>query len=241
MKGAKHRIYLLLKRSIDMVVSALLLALLSPLIALISWWVKREDGGPVLYRAPRCGKGGRSFDMLKFRTMVVDADQLGGPSTATDDPRLTRAGRLLRRWKLDELPQLVNVIRGDMSLVGPRPQVHGEVDTYTPRERLLLTIRPGMTDWASIQFRNEGEILAGHDDPDLAYERLIRPGKSWLGVSYVTEASLLTDLRIAAKTAIALFGGNPSVPEVPVDAATRLGLPDFEAAAVPDQIRRRPR
>lgn len=238
MTAVNHRMYMPFKRFVDLIVSAVLLAVLSPAIAFISWRVKR-DGGPVFYCPLRCGQGGRSFRMLKFRTMVVDADRLGGPSTADDDPRLTSTGRLLRRWKLDELPQLLNVLGGDMSLVGPRPQVHAEVDTYTSTERLLLTVRPGMTDWASIKFRNEGEILAGHEDPDLAYERLIRPGKSWLGVIYATNPSLLTDLRIVAKTAFALLGGNPSVPDVPSDAAFRLGLPEYEAVDVPDQIKRK--
>jgi lipopolysaccharide/colanic/teichoic acid biosynthesis glycosyltransferase len=134
--------------------------------------------------------------MLKFRSMVTDAGSLGGASTAADDPRLTRVGKLLRRWKIDELPQFVNVLRGEMSLVGPRPQVADDVARYSTDERRLLSVRPGITDWSSVLFRNEGEILAGHADPDLAYDELIRPRKIALGLRYVERRSLRTDVRI---------------------------------------------
>jgi lipopolysaccharide/colanic/teichoic acid biosynthesis glycosyltransferase len=138
--------------------------------------------------------------MYKFRTMVTNADRVGGPNTPDDDPRVTRTGRFLRRYKLDELPQLLNVLRGDMSFVGPRPQVPDEVAAYTPQERELLLVRPGITDWASLRFSNEGEILAGHADPDRAYAELIRPEKMRLGLEYVHRGTFRDDLAILVKT-----------------------------------------
>jgi lipopolysaccharide/colanic/teichoic acid biosynthesis glycosyltransferase len=140
--------------------------------------------------------------MYKFRTMVTNADKIGGPSTADTDPRLTKTGRFLRRYKLDELPQLVNVLKGDMSFVGPRPQVTDEVAGYTPEEREILSVRPGITDWASLRFHNEGEILAGHADPDAAYAELIRPEKMRLGLEYVRRGTFRDDLDILVKTAL---------------------------------------
>ena len=194
------------KRLLDVTVAAAVLVAGSPVLAYCAWRIKREDGGPVLYRGARIGRGGHEFLMLKFRSMVVDAARRGGTSTADDDPRLTETGRTLRRWKLDELPQFYNVLTGDMSLVGPRPQVPADVMRYTPRERRLLSVRPGITDWASIVFRDEGAILAGHDDPDLAYDLLIRPRKIELGLAYVDDHGLGVDLRILFLTALAILG-----------------------------------
>ncbi|MEU4563314.1 GNAT family N-acetyltransferase [Actinoplanes sp. NPDC023936] len=195
-----------IKRAMDVAVAAVVLTATSPAAAAVAWRIKREDGGPVLYRGTRIGRYGKPFAMLKFRSMVVDASRLGGPSTADDDPRLTRTGKFLRRWKLDELPQLVNVLIGDMSLVGPRPQVASDVQRYTAEEMRLLDVRPGVTDWASIVFHDEGAILAGHEDVDRAYDELIRPGKIALGLAYVENRGLRTDLRIIALTALALLG-----------------------------------
>jgi len=143
--------------------------------------------------------------MYKFRTMIPDAERVGGPNTPDDDPRLTATGRILRRYKLDELPQLLNVLRGEMSFVGPRPQVPGEVAGYSDAERELLLVRPGITDWASIRFRNEGEILAAHPDPDRAYAELIRPEKMRLGLEYVREGTFADDLKIIWETALIPF------------------------------------
>jgi lipopolysaccharide/colanic/teichoic acid biosynthesis glycosyltransferase len=203
----RARRYETTKRALDLAVSTAVLVAGAPVAAYAAWRIRREDGGPVLYRGERVGLGGRTFRMLKFRSMVVDAARRGGPSTADDDPRLTRAGQSLRRWKLDELPQFYNVLRGEMTLVGPRPQVVSEVRRYTDRERLLLAVKPGITDWSSIVFRDEGAILAGHPDPDEAYDRLIRPRKIELGLAYVQNRSLRTDLEILALTALALAGG----------------------------------
>ncbi|TMD96703.1 MAG: sugar transferase [Chloroflexi bacterium] len=189
----------------DLAASALGLAVLSPVIAYTAIRIKADDGGPVFYRAQRVGKDGEMFSMYKFRTMVVNADRIGGPSTAADDPRLTRMGHTIRRYKLDEIPQLINVLRGEMSLVGPRPQVKQYVDAYTPEERLLLSVKPGITDWASIRYRNEGEILKGSDDPERTYMEKIHPGKIRLGLEYVRRQSVWTDVKILAQTAKALF------------------------------------
>lgn len=177
------------------------LVLTSPLLALIWWRIRKDGGGPVLYRGVRAGLHGTPFRMYKFRTMVPDADLIGGPNTPDDDARITRTGRFLRRHKLDELPQLFNVLKGDMSLVGPRPQVLDEVAGYSAEERELLEVRPGITDWASIRFKDEGRLLAGHEDPDLAYAQLIRPEKTRLGLEYVRHGTLKDDLRILWATA----------------------------------------
>ncbi|GLY08584.1 MULTISPECIES: sugar transferase [Actinoplanes] len=195
-----------IKRALDIAVAAVVLVAGAPAAAAAAWAIKREDGGPVLYRGARVGRYGRPFAMLKFRSMVMDASRLGGPSTADDDPRLTRTGKLLRRFKIDELPQMVNVLIGDMSLVGPRPQVSCDVRRYTSDEMRLLDVRPGVTDWASIVFHDEGAILAGHDDVDRAYDELIRPGKIALGLAYVEKRGLRTDLEIIGLTALTLLG-----------------------------------
>jgi lipopolysaccharide/colanic/teichoic acid biosynthesis glycosyltransferase len=194
-----------LKRAMDLVVGSAALVVFSPAIALTALRIKREDGGPVFYRAPRVGRDGKPFRMFKFRTMVVNADRIGGPSTAADDPRLTRVGHSIRKYKLDEIPQLINVVRGDMSLVGPRPEVQHYVDMYSPEERQILSVRPGITDWASIRYRNEGDILRGASDPEAAYMEKIRPGKLRLNLEYVRRRSLWTDIKILAQTARAIF------------------------------------
>lgn len=175
--------------------------MLSSPVTLAIWGrIKLDRDGPAVYAGRRVGRGGREFRMYKFRTMVTNADKVGGPSTPDDDPRLTRTGRLLRRYKLDELPQLVNVLKGDMSFVGPRPQVPDEVAGYTAEEREILSVRPGITDWSSLRFHNEGEILAGHADPDRAYAELIRPEKMRLGLEYVRRGTFRDDIDILAQT-----------------------------------------
>lgn len=189
-----------LKRGVDLALAGIGLIMTSPVIGLVWWRIRREGDGPVLYRGMRAGRGGRPFEMYKFRTMVTMADKLGGSSTADDDPRITSTGRLLRRYKLDELPQLFNVLKGDMSLVGPRPQVLHEVAEYNDEERELLRVRPGITDRASIRFHNEGEILRGQPDPDAAYAELIRPEKIRLGLEYVRHGTLREDFGILWQT-----------------------------------------
>ena len=148
------------KRVLDLVGSVTALVVLSPVLVVIGWKI-RSDGGPAFYRGARVGFAGEVFDIFKFRTMVANAEKVGGSSTADDDPRITHVGRLLRRYKLDELPQLLNVVKGEMSLVGPRPQVASDVALYTQAEKRLLSVSPGITDYASILFRDEGGILEG--------------------------------------------------------------------------------
>jgi len=197
--------YPIVKRLFDVVASTAGLLLLSPLLVLLALWIALDSAGPVLYAAPRVGKGGRLFRMYKFRTMVINADRVGGSSTPDDDPRITRVGRILRRHKLDELPQLLNVLNGTMSLVGPRPQVQWAVDLYTPEQREVLTVSPGITDYASIHFPNEGEILRGSADPDRDYMEKIHPEKMRLSLEYVRRRSLGTDVAVLARTFTAVL------------------------------------
>jgi len=190
----------MLKRALDLAASFVGLLLLLPLLAVVALLIKSESPGPVFYRGLRAGLGGRPFRVFKFRTMVVNADRIGGPSAAGDDPRITRIGEWLRRYKLDELPQLINVLLGEMSLVGPRPEVFSETLEYTREERRLFEVRPGITDWASIRFRNEGEILRGSSDPHQTYRDLIRPEKMRLGLAYIEHRSFRNDMRILFET-----------------------------------------
>lgn len=197
----------MLKRTFDLILALCALALLGPLLLLIAVLIKLDNGGPVFYRGVRIGRAGVPFRICKFRTMVVNADRLGGPSTPDDDPRITKPGRWLRRSKLDELPQLLNVVSGKMSFVGPRPEVPQEVSLYSDEERALLLVRPGITDWASIRFRDEGAILRGATDPHETYRRVIRPEKMRLALEYVRTASLATDVRILLATLRSVVGG----------------------------------
>jgi len=196
------------KRGLDVLLAALGLALLAPLFLLVALAVKLDSPGPVFYRGARVGRYGRRFAMFKFRTMVAEAESRGPSSTASDDRRITRVGALLRRYKLDELPQLINVLRGEMSLVGPRPQVPWIVERYSAAEQQLLAVRPGITDYASLRFADEGEILRGSADPDGDYLSRIHPEKVRLGLEYVRGWSLAADFRILVRTLFVLFGGS---------------------------------
>lgn len=202
------------KRLTDLLIAGLAMIPLGPIMAVLAILIRR-DGGPALYKGRRIGRDGRPFMMLKFRTMVVDAERVGPSSTPDDDPRITPLGKRLRAHKLDELPQLLNVLGGTMSLVGPRPQVEHDVAMYTESERALLSVRPGITDYASIKYRNEGEILQGAADPADAYNRLIRPGKIALGLRYVQTRSMRTDLKILGLTILALFDHDAAVRRLP--------------------------
>jgi len=194
-----------MKRVFDIIIPAMGLIILSPLLLGIAWCIHREDGGPVFYRGERVGKDGVPFRIFKFRTMVVHADKIGGSSTPEEDPRITRIGKLLRQSKLDEVPQLLNVCKGEMSLVGPRPQVPWVVKLYTPEELRVLKVRPGITDFASIVFKNEGKILSGSLTPDADYFAKIHPLKMQLALDYVNNQSLALDLKIILKTIIKIF------------------------------------
>lgn len=193
------------KRSFDIIVSAIALAFLFPFLLLIALTVKLYSRGPVFYRGKRVGLYGKLFFILKFRTMVVNAESLGGSATAADDQRLTTIGKFLRRYKLDELPQLLNVLAGDMSLIGPRPEVQKYVSLYSLADQAILTVRPGITDWASIWNSNEAAVLEGSRDPEKTYEELIRPTKLALQLLYVRNHSFLVDLKILFHTALKLI------------------------------------
>jgi len=192
--------YYILKRGIDIFLSLISLIFLSPFFIFIGLLIKLDSVGPVIYKGMRIGKGGIPFKIYKFRTMVDNADRIGGPSTAGDDPRLTNVGKWLRRYKLDELPQLFNVLKGEMSIVGPRPEVKHYTDMFNDREKLILSVKPGITDWASIWNPDEGKILAGSKDPEKTYMEKIRPHKINLQLKYVNEHSFWIDLKIIFDT-----------------------------------------
>jgi lipopolysaccharide/colanic/teichoic acid biosynthesis glycosyltransferase len=194
-----------MRRLCDAVLAAILLVVFSPIIGLAALLVWVWDRGPVVFRGERVGLGGVPFQMVKIRTMKSAAQQSDVDSTAADDPRLTRIGIILRRHKLDELPQFWNVLTGEMSLVGPRPNVPREVALYTNVERPLLTVRPGVTDLASVVFADLAEILRPHDDANIAYNQLVRPWKSRLGLFYVKNRGLALDIQIVALTVINLL------------------------------------
>jgi lipopolysaccharide/colanic/teichoic acid biosynthesis glycosyltransferase len=200
------RLKRMLKRTFDVLVSGIALVVLSPVLLYIGFRIKKFDGGPAFFRGLRVGRSGKPFRIYKFRSMVMNADRLGGPSTSDDDPRITPIGKSLRKRKLDELPQLINVFVGDMSLVGPRPEVQPYVDMYTEDERSILSVRPGITDWASLWNSDEGALLAGSPDPERTYLEEIRPEKLRLQLKYVRERSFLTDLSILWLTALKVVG-----------------------------------
>jgi len=195
----------MLKHLFDIVFSFVGLLILSPLFLIISILIKKEDGGPIFYPGTRIGRFGEPFKMYKFRTMVVNADKIGGHSTADDDPRLLKIGKFLRKCKLDELPQLINVLKGDMSFVGPRPEVQHYVNMFTEEEKAILSVRPGITDWASLWNSDEGAILAGSKDPEKTYMEEIRPEKMRLQLKYVREQSFWVDMRIIFLTLLKLI------------------------------------
>jgi lipopolysaccharide/colanic/teichoic acid biosynthesis glycosyltransferase len=201
----KRATYLFLKRFTDILLSMLGLFLTSPILLPVMFLVWKQDRHSPFYVAERVGKDFKPFKMVKLRSMVKNADISGVDSTSVNDMRITPIGQLIRRYKLDELTQLWNVLLGDMSLVGPRPNVKRETDLYTDEERRLLSLKPGITDFASIVFSDEGEILADQKDPDVAYNQLIRPGKSRLGLFYLEVASLRTDIALLFLTVVAVL------------------------------------
>lgn len=193
-----------MKRALDILLAAIGLLLTSPLLLTVMFLIWRQDGFSPFYIAPRVGRDEKPFRMVKLRSMIKNADKSGVDSTSANDQRITPVGQFVRRYKLDELTQLWNVFKGDMSLVGPRPNVKRETDLYTREEKRLLTVRPGITDFASIVFSDEGEILADKADPDIAYNQLIRPGKSRLGLFYVDHRSIPVDIQLIWLTALAV-------------------------------------
>jgi len=193
-----------MKRLLDVLISALGLILASPVLLPVMFLVWWQDKHSPFYVAPRTGAGDVPFKMVKLRSMVINADKSGVDSTGSNDRRITRVGHFIRRYKLDEVTQLWNVLKGDMSLVGPRPNVKRETDLYTKQERRLVEVRPGITDFASIVFSDEGDILKNQTDPDIAYNQLIRPGKSLLGLFYIEHGTLWIDLQLIFLTAVAI-------------------------------------
>jgi len=194
-----------MKRLFDILISLLGLIFLSPILLTFMYLVYRQDKHSPFYVAPRVGKNELIFKMLKLRSMSVNADNSGVDSTSVDDIRITPIGHIIRKYKLDEFTQLWNVLIGDMSLVGPRPNVLSDTDLYTDLEKGLLTVRPGITDFSSIVFSDEGEILEGKDNPDLSYNQLIRPWKSRLGLIYIKNQSFLLDVMLIIYTVVAII------------------------------------
>ena len=193
-----------LKRVVDILLSLIGLMLASPILIPVMFLVWKQDRHSPFYVAERMGKNEKPFKMVKLRSMIKNADAQGIDSTSANDMRITPVGHFIRSYKLDELTQLWNVLKGDMSLVGPRPNVKRETDLYTSQEKVLLSVKPGITDFASIVFSDEGEILADKADPDIAYNQLIRPGKSRLGLFYIQKKNLLVDLSLILFTALAI-------------------------------------
>lgn len=199
------------KRGFDVSASLAGLLIFSPLLTLFALLIWFQDFKSPFYISNRVGKNEKIFKIIKLRSMIINADKTGVDSTSLNDERITRIGRFIRSYKLDELSQLWNVLKGDMSLVGPRPNVKRETDIYTPAEKELLSVKPGITDFASIVFADEGEILSTAKNPDISYNQLIRPGKSHLGLFYISHQSFLLDIVILALTAITLFSRTKSL------------------------------
>ncbi len=202
---SKKITYRFIKRLFDIAGAGLLLLALSPLIAVIAALIKIKSPGPVLYKGKRTYDRNGSFQIYKFRTMVVDAEKLGGPSTALNDNRVTRIGAFLRKYKLDELPQLVNILKGEMSFVGPRPQVEKYTQLYKGEELLILDVKPGLTDFASLHFIDMDGTL-GTENVDEVYLSKVEPVKNRLRLKYVNEQSFFTDIKILALTIMAVLG-----------------------------------
>lgn len=195
----------MIKRIFDIIMASVGLVVFLPLFAVITVWIKLDSSGTILYRGCRIGRYGRSFSQLKFRTMIVNAEQLGSSRTPDTDYRITRLGRILRQYKLDELPQLLNILMGDMSFVGPRPDVEEYAVLYTDSEKGILKLRPGLTDWATLWYRDEGKVLSKFTDPDTAYKKYFHPVKVKLQLDYLYDHSFLIDICIMSMTVIAIF------------------------------------
>jgi Sugar transferases involved in lipopolysaccharide synthesis len=203
-----------MKRLFDIIVSVLGLVMASLVIVPVIFLVWAQDRCSPFYIASRVGRGEKLFRMVKLRSMVINADKSGVDSTSNKDNRITLVGHFIRRFKLDEITQLWNVLKGDMSFVGPRPNVKRETDLYTKDEKLLLSVTPGITDFSSIFFSDEGQILADKDDPDLSYNQLIRPWKSRLGLIYVENQSVWLDIKLIVYTILAIVNRNKALVKI---------------------------
>ncbi|MDE6842059.1 MAG: sugar transferase [Muribaculaceae bacterium] len=189
-----------MKRLFDIVASSLGLIVLSPLFVVLAVWIKADSEGPVFYRQTRVGRNNKNFRLFKFRSMRPGSDRAGLITVGGRDPRVTRSGYYIRKYKLDEFPQLINVLKGDMSLVGPRPEVRKYVDMYTAEQKRVLSVRPGITSLASIRYRNENDILAASEDPDRTYIEQVMPDKLAIDLEYVEHVGLLTDIKLIFTT-----------------------------------------
>ncbi len=196
---------MLMKRLIDILFSFVGLLITFPVIVVFLLIVWKHDGESPFFVAKRVGKRGKLFKMIKIRTMVINAEASGVDSTSSNDPRITGIGKTIRKYKIDELPQLFNILIGDMSLVGPRPNVERDVKIYTDVEKVLLSVKPGLTDFSSIVFSDESEILKDKNDPDIAYNQLIRPWKSNLGLFYIENNNILIDFILISITILGIF------------------------------------
>ena len=194
-----------MKRTFDIVSCTLAVLLLFPFGLLIALCIVCGSKGGVFYRQTRVGKDGKDFKLLKFRTMRPNADRQGLLITVGNDQRITRIGKFLRKYKIDELPQLLNIIKGDMSVVGPRPEVRRYVDLYDERQRRVLTVRPGLTDYASLKYISESELLAKSNDPEKTYIEEIMPAKLELNLQYIDNQSLKEDFKLIFQTLFSIF------------------------------------
>ena len=197
--------HLVAKRIFDVIVSSLILCVFSPFLLLLAIAIKLDSQGPVFYRQKRVGRYDIDFKIFKFRTMVVNADKIGPPLTTGDDPRITRMGKLIRKCRLDEFSQLLNVLSGDMSLVGPRPEVRKYVDYYTPEYMATLLVRPGITATSSIAFKDEDQLLNRGGDPEKVYVQEILPPKMALNLDYLKKISVCGDIKIMFQTVFAVL------------------------------------
>ncbi len=211
----------MVKRLLDFLIALTGLMLASPVLLPVIALIWLQDRHSPFYVAARVGRGERTFRMVKLRSMRIGADRTGVDSTSAADSRITPVGHFIRRYKLDEVSQLWNVLVGDMSLVGPRPNVERETRLYTTEEKRLLSVKPGITDYASIVFSDEGDILRDKTDPDLAYNQLIRPWKSRLGLYYIDRANAILDLRLIWLTAIAVVSRPTALAAVARDLEAR--------------------
>jgi len=189
-------------RFFDFILSLVGLVVLAPIFIVLAIWIKIDSKGPVFYKQVRVGQNGIDFGLFKFRSMVVDADKKGLITVGGRDPRITRSGYFIRKYKLDELPQLINVLVGDMSLVGPRPEVRKYVDLYTDEQQKVLSVKPGITDYASIEYMDENEILGKSSDPEKTYIEEIMPEKIKYNMKYISNKSLFEYFKIILLTVL---------------------------------------
>lgn len=197
-----------MKRFLDIFISFFGLLFLSPILFYFIFLIYRQDKQSPFYIAPRVGKNEKMFNMVKLRSMIINADKTGVNSTSLSDKRITSVGQKIRKYKLDEFTQLCNVLIGDMSLVGPRPNVLADTNLYTAKEKKILTVKPGITDFASIVFSDEGNILKDKKDPDRSYNQIIRPWKSRLAILYIEKQNIIIDFQIIILTILSIFKRN---------------------------------